>query len=143
MSSSSSSSSTRRRVVFLMTRPDQGLSLLRAYTNGIAWIDGMGGDQKSSVRFGSLHFTSPIPRFLMMIIIIIMMTKMMHSSCWLVPRTFLFSSRVVRLGSSVEMMNEGRVARKLRQQTDGQASLLLDRACRRVVMLVRTPPHHC
>lgn len=71
----------------------------------------------------------------------------MHSSCWLVPRTFLFSSRVVRLESSVEMMNEGRVARKLHQQTDGQtdrqASLLLDRACRRVVMLVMTPSHHC
>lgn len=73
---------------------------------------------------------------------------MMHSSCWLVPRTFLFSSRVVRLESSVEMMNEGRVARKLHQQTDRwtdrQASLLLHRACRRVVMLVQmTPPHHC
>lgn len=36
----------------------------------------------------------------------------------------------------MEMMNEGRVARKLLQQTDRQASLLLDRACRRVVMLV-------
>lgn len=33
----------------------------------------------------------------------------------------------------MEMMNEGRVARKLHQQTDGQASLLLDRACPRVV----------
>lgn len=84
----SSSSSTRRRVVFLMTRPDQGLSLPRAYTNGIAWIDGMGWDQKSSVRFGSIHFTSPIPRFLMMMIIIMMMTMMMHSSCWLTPLTF-------------------------------------------------------
>lgn len=41
------------------------------------------------------------------------------------------------------MMNEGRVARKLHQQTDRQASLLLDRDCRRVVMLVMTPPHHC
>lgn len=55
-------SSTRRRVVFLMTRPDQGLSLPRAYTNGIAWVDGMGGDgmgseEFSSVRFDSLHFT--------------------------------------------------------------------------------------
>lgn len=80
---------------------------------------------------------------MMMIIIIMMMTKMMHSSCWLVPRTFLFSSRVVRLESSVEMMNEGRVARKLHQQTDRQASLLLDRACRRVVMLVMMTPHHC
>lgn len=124
---SSSSSSTRRRVVFLMTRPDQGLSLPRAYTIGIAWIDGMGWDgmgseEFNSVRFGLLHFTSPIPRFLMMMIIIMMMTKMMHSSCWLVPRTFLFSSRVVRLESSVEMMNEGRVARKLHisRQTDGQ-----------------------
>lgn len=75
--------------------------------------DGRGWDQKSSVRFGSLHFTSPIPRFLMMMIIIIMMmTMIMHSSCWLVPRTFLFSSRVVRLESSVEMMNEGRVSEK-------------------------------
>lgn len=43
----------------------------------------------------------------------------------------------------MEMMNEGRVARKLHQQTDRQASLLLDRACRRVVMLVMTPSHHC
>lgn len=88
-----SSSSTRCRVVFLMTRPDQGLSLPRAYTNGIAWIDGMGGDgmgseEFSSVPFGSVHFTSPIPRFLMMIMIIIMMTMMMHSSCWLTPLTF-------------------------------------------------------
>lgn len=82
--------------------------------------DGMGSEEFNSVRFGLLHFTSPIPRFLMMMIIIIMMTMMMHSSCWLVPRTFLFSSRVVRLESSVEMMNEGRVARKLHQQTDGQ-----------------------
>lgn len=45
-----------------MTRPDQGLSLPRAYTNGIAWIDGMGWDgmgleEFSSVRFDSLLFT--------------------------------------------------------------------------------------
>lgn len=53
----SSSSSSTRRVVFLMTRPDQGLSLPRAYTNGIAWIDGMGSEEFSSVRFDSLHFT--------------------------------------------------------------------------------------
>lgn len=52
--------------------------------------DGMGWDQKSSVRFGSVYFTSPMPRSLMMMIITIMMTKMMHSSCWLVPRTFFF-----------------------------------------------------
>jgi len=83
---------------------------------------------------------------MMMMMIIMMMTKMMHSSCWLVPRTFLFSFRVVRLESSVEMMNEGRVSEKASSAdrwTDRQASLLLDRACRRVVMLVMMTPHHC
>lgn len=39
--------------------------------------DGMGWDGIRRVQFGSVHFTSPIPRFLMMIIIM-MMTKMMH-----------------------------------------------------------------
>lgn len=141
----SSSSSTRRRVVFLMTRPDQGLSLPRAYTNGIAWIDGMGWDQKSSVRFGSLHFTSPIPRFLMMMMIIMMMTKMMHSSCWLAPRTF-FCAQGCSLGKQRGDDERGEGSEKASsadRQTDRQASLLLDRACRRVVMLVMAPPHHC
>lgn len=87
----------------------------------------MGWDQKSSVRFGSIHLTSSISRSLMMVIIIMMMTKMMHSSCWLVPRTFLFSSRVVRLESSVEMMNEGRVSEKA-SSADRQTGIAFTRS---------------
>lgn len=88
----------------------------------------MGWDQKSSVRFGTLHFTSPIPRFLMMMMIIMMMTMMMHSSCWLAPRTFSFAFRVVQQRGDDERGEGSEKASSADRWTDRQTGIAFTRS---------------
>lgn len=92
--------------------------------------DGMGLEEFSSVRFDSLDFTSPIPRFLMMMIITMMMTKMMHSSCWLTPLTF-FCVQGCSLGKQRGDDERGEGSEKASsadRQTDRQTGIAFTRS---------------